>query len=149
MRVIFINVSEWDAMKPRPRKPPQVLRLPKLFQEVRQPIAPQHDVFLSYNSQDIEYVSELYQMLVRCGLRVWFDENEFGGGTGLASELIKASNLSRIFSSGPREERVRPVAASGRVESPTPEVHSGSEAGRAPPPARRRAGRLCLEDLPQ
>jgi|GEM_PF-3608182 len=97
MRVIFINVSEWDAMKPRPRKPPQVLRLPKLFQEVRQPIAPQHDVFLSYNSQDIGYVSELYQMLVRCGLRVWFDVNEFGGGTGLASELIKASNLSRIF----------------------------------------------------
>jgi len=97
MRVIFINVSEWDAMKPRPRQPPQVLRLPKLFQEVRQPIAPQHDVFLSYNSQDIGYVSELYQMLVRCGLRVWFDVNEFGGGTGLASELIKASNLSRIF----------------------------------------------------
>ena len=38
MRVIFINVSEWDAMKPRPRQPPQVLRLPKLFQEVRRPI---------------------------------------------------------------------------------------------------------------
>ena len=97
MRVVFINVNEWDAMKPRPRKPPQVLRIPKLFQEVRQPIAPHHDVFLSYNSQDIGYVSEIYQMLVRCGLRVWFDINEFGGGTGLASELIKASNLSRIF----------------------------------------------------
>ena len=97
MRVIFINVSEWDAMRPRPRTPPQVLRVPKLFQEVRQPIAPQHDVFLSYNSQDVGYVSELYQMLTRCGLRVWFDVNEFGGGSGLASELIKASNLSRIF----------------------------------------------------
>ena len=97
MRVMFINVSEWDAMKPRPRKPPQVLRLPKLFQEVRQPIAPQYDVFLSYNSQDIKYVVELYQMLVRCSLRVWFDQNEFGGGTGLAFELIKAANLSRIF----------------------------------------------------
>ena len=97
MQVIFINVSEWDAMKPRPRTPPQVLHVPKLFQEVRQPIPPQHDVFLSYNSKDVRYVSKLYQMLDRCGLKVWFDKKEFSGATGLTEELIRASNLSRIF----------------------------------------------------
>jgi PAS domain-containing protein len=97
MRVIFIDVTEWDAMKPRPRNPPQVLRLPKLFKEVPRATAPTHDVFLSYNSRDIGYVDELYQMLVRCGLKVWFDVNEFGGANGLASDLIEASNSSRIF----------------------------------------------------
>jgi len=97
MKVIFINVREWDAMKPRPRTPPQVLHVPNLFQEVRQPIPPQHDVFLSYNSKDVRYVSKLYQMLDRCGLKVWFDKKEFSGATGLTEELIRASNLSRIF----------------------------------------------------
>ncbi len=97
MRVIFINVREWDAMKPRPRTPPQVLHVPNLFQEVRQPIPPQHDIFLSYNSKDIGYVSKLYQMLDRCGLKVWFDKKRFSGATGLTEELIRASNLSRIF----------------------------------------------------
>ena len=97
MRVMFINVSGWDAMNPRPRNPPQVLRVPELFHKVQKPIAPQHDLFLSYNSQDIGYVNDLYQMLVRCGLKVWFDQNEFSGATGLTAELIRASNLSRIF----------------------------------------------------
>jgi hypothetical protein len=97
MRVMFINVSEWDAMKPRPRKPSQVLRLPELFKEVRRPAEPQHDVFLSYNSQDVAHVSELYQMLVRCGLRVWFDQTELGGAMGLTAQLIEAANSSRIF----------------------------------------------------
>ncbi|MBV8488683.1 MAG: TIR domain-containing protein [Planctomycetaceae bacterium] len=97
MRVIFINVKEWDAMKPRPRTPPQVLYVPKLFQEVRKPIPPQHHIFLSYNSKDVRYVSKLFQMLDRCGLEVWFDQKEFSGAIGLTDELIRASNLSRIF----------------------------------------------------
>jgi hypothetical protein len=97
MRVIFINVSEWDAMKPRPRKPPQVLHVPRLFKEVRRPAPPDHDVFLSYNSRDVGYVSDLSQMLGRCGVKVWFDQTDFGGGTGLASELLKALRASRIL----------------------------------------------------
>jgi hypothetical protein len=97
MRVIFINVREWDAMKPRPRTPPQVLHVPNLFHEVPKPIPPTHDVFLSYNSKDVRYVSKLYQMLDRCGLKVWFDKKEFSGATGLTDELVRASNSSRIF----------------------------------------------------
>jgi hypothetical protein len=97
MRVIFIDVHEWDAMKPRPRQPAQLLSIPELFQEVPRPIAPQNDVFLSYNSNDFQFVSELHQMLVRCGLRVWFDQNDLGGAGGLAPKLIEAANLSRIF----------------------------------------------------
>jgi hypothetical protein len=104
MRVIFINIKDWDAMSPPPRQPPQVLKVPALFRDVRRPPSFTHDVFLSYNSHDIEYVSGLYQMLIRCGLTVWFDANEFGGGKGLALELIRASNRSRIFACvlGPR-----------------------------------------------
>jgi PAS domain-containing protein len=97
MRVVFIDVSEWDAMKPRPRESPEVLTIPELFQEVRRPIAPQYDIFLSYNSKDSGYVSELYHMLLRCGLRPWYDVIELGGAGGLTSELIKGANLSRIF----------------------------------------------------
>jgi PAS domain-containing protein len=96
MRVIFIDVHKWDAMDPRPHQPGQVLSLPELFKEP--PAEPEYDVFLSYNSQDLPYVSDLYQMLGRCGLEVWFDMNKLGGATtGLTPDLIRGLNSSRIF----------------------------------------------------
>lgn len=100
MRVIFINISEWDAVRPRPRTPPQVLRIPSLFREKLIPPGPPHkyDVFLSYNSRDIGYVGELYEtMSSRCGMNIWFDQTGLSGVTGMSPELRKAIDLSRIF----------------------------------------------------
>jgi hypothetical protein len=95
MRVIFINVKEWDRIYPDPRRPPEVLRVPKLFSH--DPRLPLYDVFLSYNSKDSEYVKELWEVLKRFGLKVWFDENDLMGQEGFSRELIGAASKSRII----------------------------------------------------
>jgi hypothetical protein len=103
MRVIFINVSEWDPRNPRPPVPPQVLHVPTLFREVLPPPPPppplryEYDVFLSYNSSEGAYVSELSQKLSQCGLKVWFDRSVFSGAAGITSELLQGMNSSRIL----------------------------------------------------
>jgi hypothetical protein len=96
MRVIYVDVSDWDAMAPPPRQPPQVLRLPALFREGRQLASYDHDLFLSYNSKDQEYVKELYQGLRDFGFKVWFDQTDLKGKS-LVQELLDATSRSRIL----------------------------------------------------
>ncbi|MGH7174017.1 MAG: TIR domain-containing protein [Gemmataceae bacterium] len=95
LRVLFIDVTDWDVIHPRQRAGREPLSMPALFRKIpKYEIPPKlqpftHDVFLSYNSNNRVYANQLSEMLERIGYRVWFDTKDFGGGQGLAEELLK------------------------------------------------------------
>lgn len=95
MRVIFVNVKEWDQIHPDNRTPPQVLKVPDLFRVDPRPVKQTYDIFLSYNSKDNAYAKEIFDLLEGFGLKVWYDKKSLVGQKPLSVELLEAVANSR------------------------------------------------------
>ncbi len=93
MRVAFVDITDWQhPIDPEDINQDFVLGIPDMFR----PMAPpKFDLFLSYNSQDFKYVSELNTALNRLGVKTWFDDAQIDGVAGPYSEIDKGLLSSR------------------------------------------------------
>lgn len=55
------------------------------------------DIFLSYKSEEIEWVKQLKEDLRRRGVKVWLDQDEIRWGDHFAEALEKALELSKTM----------------------------------------------------
>jgi hypothetical protein len=93
MRVMYIEITPWIARDHISHPRSEGFFIPALFRDPGYP----YDLFLSYNSRDKDYVSELHLALTALGLKVWYDRSDLVGTGSVAKDLKRQIARSRVF----------------------------------------------------